>query len=148
LNTLPSLAHFPASDGIEPWHEAGVLDHEGHEFGGVASNVEKFESILLHKFLKRSMCRYSNAMAVGIFEYLAQRDKWLNITSRTDDLDDDIELRGRGLARQTTQTRWDVGRRKVDGFGLYRDLALERRAEKVGESPVLGIDVDVDSTIT
>lgn len=125
-----------------------MFDHESHELCGVATNTEEFKPILFDEFLESGMGCNSNSVAVCIFEDLSQRNKGLNITSRTNDLDNDIELRGRNLARLATEARWDVGGRKYGEIGIGRHLALEGRAQQVGQSPVLGVDVDVNATIT
>lgn len=144
LDTLAPLCNLAALQSIDTRHQAGVLDHEGHELSGVAPDAEELEAILLDERLKGRMGGDADSVAVCVLEDLAEGDKGLDVTSRANNLDDDVELRGRGLTRLATKTRGDVGRRQSRFDG---DLARERRGEQISESPILSVDVDVDSSI-
>ena len=41
---------------LHPWYEAGIFNHESHEFSRVAANVKELQSIFLNELLERSMC--------------------------------------------------------------------------------------------
>lgn len=142
-DALATPRHLAALDGIEAGGEARMLDHEGHELGRVAADAEELEAILLHEGLKGGMCCYTDPMAVGISQHLAQGHKGLDISPRAHDLNHDIQA-GRGLlARLTTKTGRDIrwGERSLR---RGRDLAVDGRREQICQSPVLGVDVDGD----
>lgn len=150
LNTPPSLADLSTRDRVEARHQARVLDHKGHELGGVTANAEEFEPIPLHEGLESGVGCDSYPMAICIFEDLAQGNERLDIATGANNLDHDIETRGRGLAWLATETWRDV-RWREDGvifFGFDSKLPLQSRCEQVGEPPILGVDVDINSSIT
>lgn len=109
-----------------------MFDHEGHELGWVSSDIEELEIIFLDKFLKGRVGSYADSMTVCFLEDFSQGDKRLDITSRTDDLDDNVELGRRGLAGETTETGRDVGGREILRLRFDRDLALDSRGKKIG----------------
>lgn len=53
----PPLADVSAAQSIETRHEAGILDHESHEFCWIATDAEEFEAILFDELLERRVCR-------------------------------------------------------------------------------------------
>lgn len=146
LDALASFGDLAALEGVDAGHEARVLDHEGHKLGGVASDVEELELILLDKGLKGRMSGDAHAVAVGIFEDLSQGDEGLDVTPRSNNLDDDIELRRGRLSRLATKARRDVGGRECR-LRVDLELARESRGEEVGEAPVLRVDADIDSSV-
>lgn len=58
-----------------------MLDHEGHELGGVAADAKELKLILFDKRLKCGMGGYANAVAVGIFQNLAKSNEGLDVTA-------------------------------------------------------------------
>lgn len=108
LDALASLADLSALDGVEPRHEAWVLDHKGHELGRVAADAEELQAILLHKGLKRSMRGYANAVAVRLLEGLAEGHKRLDVAPRADNLDDDIQTRRGCLTGEAAEAGRDI----------------------------------------
>jgi hypothetical protein len=40
-NALPSLTNIAAPQGVHARHQPRILDHEGHELGGVTANTEE-----------------------------------------------------------------------------------------------------------
>jgi len=91
------LLHLPSTfldgstpDRVDTWQKAAVFHHEGHQFFGVASDVEKLQTAVENKF---SECQVSGQPypVSMLLELLPQRNKWLDITPRSDDLNDNIE---------------------------------------------------------
>lgn len=130
FNPSPALAHFATGNCIESGDETRVFDHERHELCRVTANTEEFKAMFLNKTLKGRMSSDSNSMTVFIFERFSQGDKGLNVTPRTDDLNDEIKSWGRGLVTPTTIARRDVvwGREGEVDLGLGGNLVLERRS--------------------
>jgi hypothetical protein len=83
--------HVACSQGFYPRNQAWVLDHKGHQFGRIAANVEKFQTVLLDELLECAVSGEADAMAILSPEDLAQRNERLNIASGPNDLDDDVE---------------------------------------------------------
>lgn len=108
FDTPPALAYFATLQRIKTRHQTRVLDHERHELGGVATNVEELEAIVLDKLLKGSVGGDADAVAVGIAEGLAEGDKGLDVAAGADDLDDNVELRRRRLAGEAAEAGRDV----------------------------------------
>ena len=116
-HALASLAHVAGLQGLHPWNETRILNHEGHQLGRVAANIEKFQAVFLDELLKRPMCGQADAVAVCRFQYLPQSHEWLYVSSRSNDMYDDVEW------------RWYFGRPAIDiwrrvcwrwkGFGLF-----------------------------
>lgn len=93
LNAPAPLADLAALESVNPGHESGVLDHEGHELGRIAPNAKELEVILENEVLEGCMGRDADAMAVVVLENLAKSDKGLDIAAGTDNLNDDVEGR-------------------------------------------------------
>lgn len=89
-----------------------MLHHEGHELGGVATNTEEVEVILFHEGLKDGVGGNANAVTIGVPQYLAQGDERLDIATRADNLNDNVEAGRRLLARLTAEARRNIGGRK------------------------------------
>ena len=85
-------------------------------------------------------------MSVCVFQNLAQRNEWLYITSRSNDLDDDIERWWRSLTWFTTERRGKVWRGSRL-FVLNLELVPERRCQKTAQSTSPLVDVDVYTSI-
>lgn len=85
-----------------------MLDHERHELGRITSDVEKLEIILFDKLVKVGMSGDSHPMAVRVFQRLAQRDEWLDIASRSHNLNNNIQRWRWRLTRAATETWWNV----------------------------------------
>ncbi len=110
LDLLAAALDVAALEGVQARHQAGVLDHEGHQLSWVSADVEELEPVLLDKRFEVGMGGHSHAVAVCVAEDLAQGDEGLDIASRPDDLDDHIQARGWCLAGKTAETGGDVGR--------------------------------------
>lgn len=128
-NTLSALANLAAGDGIKPRHETRVLDHKGHELSGVAANTEEFKIILLDEFLKSRVGGYTDSVTVCVFEYFSKCNKWLDITSRANNLNDNVELWRGGLTRKTTKAWGYVCGREVNWLGFNSDLTFDSWCE-------------------
>ena len=102
-NVFASLAHIAIFQRLYPWYEAGILDHESHEFCRVAANVKELQSIFLNELLERSMCGEADTVTVFVREFFAEGDEWLDVPSRANDLYDDIEGRW-GSSRLAVET--------------------------------------------
>lgn len=107
-NPFTAFANFTALDSIESRHEARMLDHEGHQLGWVSSNTEKLEPILLDKTLEGRVGCDAHAMTVRVLQDLAKGDEGLDVATGTDNLNHDVELWRRDLARLATQARGNV----------------------------------------
>lgn len=99
FDTFSSFSNLAALQRIKTGHQAGVLDHKGHEFSGIAPDSEEFQPIFFDELLECSMGSNSDAVAVGIFQYLPESDEGLDISPRPHDLYDDIQLGRRFLTR-------------------------------------------------
>jgi len=110
LDFLAAALDVAALEGVQAGHEARVLDHEGHQLGGIAADVEELEPVLLDEGLEVGVGGNTHAVSVGVAEDLAQGNEGLNIASGPNDLDDHIQAWGRRLAGKTTQARGDVSR--------------------------------------
>jgi len=49
INALPSFSCISIAQGIHTRHEAWILHHEGHELRGIATNAEKFQTVLFNE---------------------------------------------------------------------------------------------------
>lgn len=147
LDASSPLAHLAALEGVKARHEPRILDHEGHELGGVAANVEELEAILLDKRLKRGVGGDADAVAVGVAQRLAEGDKGLDVAAGADNLDDNVECRRRRLSGLTAEAGRDVswGKRLL-GLG-DGDLSVDDGGEKLREPATLGADVNADTAI-
>src|ERR1700760_774333 len=63
-NASSACANVARPHCIKTRHEARIFHHERHELGGVTSNGEEFETILLHEFFEGWMGRQSYTMTV------------------------------------------------------------------------------------
>lgn len=102
FDALSAFGDLPSLQRVETGHQAGILDHEGHELGGISPNSKEFQAILLDKLLKGSVGSNSNAMAVRILKYLTERNEGLDIAARPHDLYDNIQPGWRSLAGLAT----------------------------------------------
>jgi len=141
------LAHVAAAQRVKTRHQARIFDHEGHELGRVTANAEELQAILDDEVLEGRMCRQSHAMPVRRLQHLAQRDKGLYITPRSDDLYDDVE-RGRWLLSWcATKKLGNVGRRRGGLFANLCELALQLRGDELGQCAALLANANVDTAI-
>jgi hypothetical protein len=98
LDARSPTAHYDLLDALSPFcylstfqciytgHEARVFDHESHKFGRITSDSKELQTIFFNKPLERGMRSNSNTMTVSILQYLSECNKRLDITSRADDL--------------------------------------------------------------
>jgi hypothetical protein len=56
-NMFSLLADISAHYATKARPQAGILDHEGHQLGGIAANAEEFQAMLLNKVLEGGMSR-------------------------------------------------------------------------------------------
>lgn len=147
FDTPSSLAHLAALERVKARHEPRVLDHEGHELGGIAANVEELEPVLLDKRLKRGVGGDADAVAVGVAQRLAECDKGLDVAAGADNLDDNVEGRWRRLAGLAAKAGWDVswGERLL-GLG-DGDLSVDDGGEELRETATFGANVDANTAV-
>lgn len=81
-----------------------MLHHESHEFGRVTPYAEELEAILFDKGLESCMRCDADSVAVRFFEDLSKGNEGLDVATRSNDLDDNIESWGSFLARLTCET--------------------------------------------
>ncbi len=144
LDALAALGDLAALQGVQAGHEAGVLDHEGHQLGRVAADAEELQPVLLDEALEGRVGGQPHAVAVRLLQHLAQRHERLHVAARAHDLDHHVEPRRRLLARPPAQTGRDVGRRQRPAG---RRRHLQRRRQQRRELAVGLIDVDVDPAV-
>lgn len=123
-----SLADLATLDGIESRHQTWVLHHERHEFGGVTSNTEELQPILLDKVLESRVSSDANPMAVCVLQDLAQSNERLDIAAGADNLNDNIQLGRRLLPGLTTETWRNISWRQ--GW-LTLELPLNGRPQDI-----------------
>ena len=66
LDALSPLGDLTVLQSVEARHEARVLDHECHELGGISTNAEEFQIILLNELLKDRMGSDTNPVAICV----------------------------------------------------------------------------------
>ena len=143
-DALTTLADLAILESIESWHQAGMLDHERHKLRGVSSYAEELEAVLLDEALKDGVGGDADAVAIGVPEDLAESDERLDITSRSNNLNDNIEFGWRRLSWFAAETGWDVAGWECR-FSLK--LSLDGWAQEVCQAIVLGVDIDGDATV-
>ena len=127
-----------------------MLDHESHEFGGIAADAEKFQPILFDEPLEGGVRCYTYTVPVGVPQYLAQRNEGLDIAARAHDLYNNVQSRRWRLPRVATKTRRNVGGRERRGGGgksVLPKLVAQGRSDNIGESTARLVDVDIDSAV-
>jgi hypothetical protein len=86
-------------------------------------------------------------VAVRILEHLAQCDEWLDITTGAHHLYDDIQRRGRLLARRAAEELWDVWWRRLRVFLRVSELTLYLWENELRKGATLLVDSDIDTSI-
>jgi hypothetical protein len=148
LHPFSPLGDLAALQCIEAGHQAGILDHEGHELGRIAADAEELQSVLLDELLESRVSGNANPVAVRLGKNFAQGHEGLDVAARADDLNDDIKTRRRDLPRLTAEAGGDVSRRERPVWELGgEELVAEGWGEKISETSVLLVDVDVDSAV-
>lgn len=126
-DVLATLADVTAAECIEPGHETRVLDHERHQLRRVASDAEELQAVLLYEALEDRVCSEPDAMAIGFFEDLPQRQERLNVPSGSDDMYDHIEGRRWPLTRRASERRRYIRWWRCRAVSLLVELFAERR---------------------
>lgn len=62
-HSLLTFADVAVSDGLYPWDQAWVPDHECHQLRWIPANIEELEAIILNKSLERAVSCQPHAMA-------------------------------------------------------------------------------------
>lgn len=55
----------PLKKGFHPWEQLRIIDHEGHQLGWVAADIEKLQSVLLDKVSEHEVCRQPHTMSIS-----------------------------------------------------------------------------------
>lgn len=74
------------------------MNHERHEFFWIPTNVEELESILLYSLLEDRMCGNADSVTMFVVQNKAKSNERLDITPRSNDLDNNIQSRWSRLA--------------------------------------------------
>lgn len=93
---LPLALDVAAPETLQARDQARVADHVGHQLGGVAADGEELEAGVADKLVKDIVRCEAHSVAVFL-EFVAERDKGLDVASTADDLDDDVEFYGEGI---------------------------------------------------
>lgn len=88
----------------------------------------------------------ANAVSVRLFQNLAQGNKWLNVASGANYLNNNIQLWRGLLAWTSAKARGDVSWRQ-GGLRLNRYLAGDGGGQEISKPPVLCSDIDIDTAI-
>lgn len=88
-----------------------MLHHKCHEFSGVSPYVEELEAILFDKRFESRMRCDTDAVTICLFQLLTKSNEGLNVATRSNDLNDDVEPRRGFLAGLTSETRQRIRRR-------------------------------------
>lgn len=84
------------ANGLHGGDQTRVLDHESHKLGGVTADGEELQAaVLLDKLLEGRVGCYPHTMSVIILQDLADLDERLNVSTRADDHDDNVQLGSR-----------------------------------------------------
>lgn len=90
-NLLATLAYIARSKCVKSRHETRILHHEGHELGRITTDAEEFQTIFEDKVLENRVGGEPDSVAVGPLKDFPEGDERLNITTRTDDMNDDVQ---------------------------------------------------------
>ena len=121
-----ALAHVAGLPALLAGHQAGVLDHVGHERGRVAADGEELEPVLLDEALEDRVRADAHAVRVRrLLQDLADGDEGLDVAARPDDVDGDVEARdGRALAQDGLEL-------PVVVLVVLRQVLAQRRVERL-----------------
>lgn len=104
-------ANLSLYDGLEGWHQTGILDHIRHQGGRVSADRVEFQACLLHEVGEHIV--RSNPYAVSMkLQFIPQSEERLDVTTTADDLDDDVQFDIEGM----------YGRFGSGDWGLWRGL--------------------------
>jgi hypothetical protein len=90
-NPLAPLSNVACFQRVHSWYQTRILDHERHQFSGIATNFEELKAIFLDELLERPMCRKADAVAIFVLQHTPQCNERLNVASRSNNMYDNIK---------------------------------------------------------
>lgn len=113
-HALSPFAHVALFKRFHSWYKAWIFDHKCHQLCRVTTYIEELQAIFLNELFECSMCCQPHSMAIFTLEHLAERNEWLDISSRANHVNDNVKW-WRGFVWSAI----DIRRR---GCGCWRGL--------------------------
>lgn len=100
----PLTLDLPVTQSLHLGDQTGIFHHICHQLGWVSSNRVELQARLGNKIFEYVMGGQTHAVAVQL-KLIAQGNKWLHITSASDNLNNNIQM---NVTNSTSGRMWEI----------------------------------------